>query len=433
MHDIRAIRADPGAFDAAMARRGLPRVSEALLAVDADRRAALAAMQDRQARRNALAKQIGAGRRTGADTAALEAEATALRDEMAALEARAAELDTAIPTQLAVLPNVLDPDVPDGADEAANVVVQQHGEPRDFPFPPLEHFQLGEALGGMDFERAARMSGSRFTLLRGPVARMERALGQFMLDLHTREHGYTEMAVPLLVNDAAAYGTDKLPKFADDLFRTTDGRWLIPTAEVPLTSLVMDEIVPEDRLPIRVTALSECFRSEAGSAGRDTRGMLRQHQFRKVELVSITHPDQSAEEHERMTACAEAVLRALELPFRRVLLCSGDTGFGAAKTYDLEVWLPGQGAWREISSCSNTRAFQARRMNARLRGGDGKVAGPVHTLNGSGVALGRALIAVMETHQQADGSVQVPAALAPYMGGMDRICASPSPSGKGPG
>ena len=415
-----------------MARRGLPRVSEALLAVDADRRAALAAMQDRQARRNALAKQIGAGRRTGADTAALEAEATTLRDEMAALEARAAELDAAIPTQLAVLPNALDPDVPDGADESANVVLHRHGEPRAFPFPPQEHFQLGEALGGMDFERAARMSGSRFTLLRGPVARMERALGQFMLDLHTREHGYTEMAVPLLVNDAAAYGTDKLPKFAEDLFRTTDGRWLIPTAEVPLTSLVMDEIVPEDRLPIRVTALSECFRSEAGSAGRDTRGMLRQHQFRKVELVSITHPDHSAEEHERMTACAEAVLRALDLPFRRVLLCSGDTGFGAAKTYDLEVWLPGQGAWREISSCSNTRAFQARRMNARLRGGDGKVAGPVHTLNGSGVALGRALIAVMETYQQADGSVAVPAVLWPYMGGAERI-AAPSPAGKGPG
>ncbi len=434
MHDIRALRADPAAFDAAMARRGLPPVATGVLAADADRRAALAAVQDRQARRNALAKQIGQGRRTGADTAAQEAEATALRDEMAALEARAAELDAAIPAQLAVLPNVLDPDVPDGMDEAANVVVHQSGAPRRFDFPALEHFQLGEALGGMDFERASRMSGSRFTLLRGPLARMERALGQFMLDLHTGEHGYTEMAVPLLVNDAAAYGTDKLPKFAEDLFRTTDGRWLIPTAEVPLTSLVMDEIVPEDRLPIRVTALSECFRSEAGSAGRDTRGMLRQHQFRKVELVSITHPDASAAEHERMTGCAEAVLRALELPFRRVLLCTGDTGFGAAKCYDLEVWLPGQEAWREISSCSNTRAFQARRMNARMRGADGKVAGPVHTLNGSGVALGRALIAVMETYQQGDGSVQVPAALAPYMGGVERISApSPSPSGRGSG
>ena len=432
MHDIRAIRSDPVGFDAAMARRGLPPVAGRLLAVDTERRAALTAVQDRQSRRNALAKQVGQGRRTGADTAALEAEATVLRDEMAAFEARAAELDAAIPTELAVLPNVLDPEVPDGADETGNVVVHQHGEARATNFPALEHFQLGEALGGMDFERAARMSGSRFTLLRGGLARMERALGQFMLDLHTGEHGYTEMQVPLLVNDAAAYGTDKLPKFADDLFRTTDGRWLIPTAEVPLTSMVMDEIVPAEYLPIRLTALSECFRSEAGAAGRDTRGMLRQHQFRKVELVSITHPDASAAEHERMTGCAEAVLRALDLPFRRMLLCAGDTGFGAAKTYDLEVWLPGQGAWREISSCSNTRAFQARRMNARLRGADGKIAGPVHTLNGSGVALGRALIAVMETYQQADGSIAVPPVLAPYMGGLETLPA-PSPSGRGLG
>ena len=429
MHDIRAIRADPAAFDAAMARRGLAPVTPDLLAVDAERRAALSAMQERQARRNVLAKAVGQAKRGGADTAPMEAEATALRDEMGALEARAAELDAALSAQLAVLPNVLDGDVPDGADESGNAVLYQHGEPRATNFPALEHFQLGEALGGMDFERAARMSGARFTLLRGPLARMERALGQWMLDLHTREHGYTETAVPLLVNDAAAYGTDKLPKFADDLFRTTDGRWLIPTAEVPLTSLVMDEIVPAEHLPLRVTALSECFRSEAGASGRDTRGMLRQHQFRKVELVSITHPDESAAEHERMTRCAEAVLRGLGLAFRRVLLCSGDTGFGAAKTYDLEVWLPGQGAWREISSCSNTRAFQARRMNARLRGPDGKAAGPVHTLNGSGVALGRALIAVMETYQQADGSIQVPPVLAPYMGGLE-VIAAPSPSGR---
>jgi seryl-tRNA synthetase len=268
------------------------------------------------------------------------------------------------------------------------------------------------------------MSGSRFTILRGGLARLERALGQFMLDMHTMQHGYIETQVPLLVNDAAAYGTDKLPKFADDLFRTTDGRWLIPTAEVPLTSLVMNEIVPADRLPMRVTALSECFRSEAGSAGRDTRGMLRQHQFRKVELVSVTHPDDSGAEHERMTACAEAVLEVLGLPYRRVLLCAGDTGFGAAKTYDLEVWLPGQGAWREISSCSNTRAFQARRMNARLRGADGKVAGFVHTLNGSGTAVGRALIAVMENYQQADGSIRVPPALVPYMAGVTELNAA---------
>jgi len=401
-----------------MARRGLPPLAERVLQVDSERRAALTAVQDKQSRRNALAKQIGQGRRTEADTTAMEAEATALRDEMAALEQRANALDLAIRHELEVLPNALDPNVPDGADEAANIVMKQIGQPRQFDFESLEHFELGEALGLMDFERAARMSGSRFTILRGGLARLERALGQFMLDMHTTQHGYTETQVPLLVNDAAAYGTDKLPKFAEDMFRTTDGRWLISTSEMPLTSLVMDEIVPADRLPMRVTALSECFRSEAGSAGRDTRGMLRQHQFRKVELVSVIHPDDSGAEHERMTACAEAVLEALGLPYRRVLLCAGDTGFGAAKTYDLEVWLPGQGAWREISSCSNTRAFQARRMNARMRGTDGKVAGFVHTLNGSGTAVGRALIAVMENYQQGDGSIQVPPALVPYMAGV---------------
>ncbi len=418
MHDIRALRSDPDGFDAAMARRGLPPLAERVLQVDSERRAALTAVQDKQSRRNALAKQIGQGRRTEADTTAMEAEATALRDEMAALEQRANALDLAIRHELEVLPNALDPNVPDGADEAANIVMKQIGQPRQFDFESLEHFELGEALGLMDFERAARMSGSRFTILRGGLARLERALGQFMLDMHTTQHGYTETQVPLLVNDAAAYGTDKLPKFAEDMFRTTDGRWLISTSEMPLTSLVMDEIVPADRLPMRVTALSECFRSEAGSAGRDTRGMLRQHQFRKVELVSVIHPDDSGAEHERMTACAEAVLEALGLPYRRVLLCAGDTGFGAAKTYDLEVWLPGQGAWREISSCSNTRAFQARRMNARMRGADGKVAGFVHTLNGSGTAVGRALIAVMENYQQGDGSIQVPPALVPYMAGV---------------
>ena len=421
MHDIKMIRADLVGFDAAMARRGLAPIAVDLFTLDGDRRMILSELHMHHTRRNEAAIEIGHSRRQGLDTSRDEAFAIKIRSLIAQDEARVADIEKAISARLSVLPNILDPDVPDGTDERSNVVQHQHGEPRSFNFAPKEHFQLGEALGGMDFERAARMSGARFTLLRGPVARLERALGQFMLDLHTREHGYTEMAVPLLVNDAAAYGTDKLPKFADDLFRTTDGRWLIPTAEVPLTSLVMDEIVPEAALPMRVTALSECFRSEAGSAGRDTRGMLRQHQFRKVELVSIVHPDASATEHERMTACAEAVLRALGLAFRRVLLCAGDTGFGAAKTYDLEVWLPGQGAWREISSCSNTRAFQARRMNARMRGADGKVAGPVHTLNGSGVALGRALIAVMETWQEADGSVRVPPVLVPYMGGVEVI------------
>ncbi len=426
MHDIRAIRADPAAFDAAMARRGLKPITPELLALDAERRKVTSNVEEAQAFRKAAAKRIENMRRAGDDMDVSRDIAIAARSDGVEERARLAELTASIPALLAMLPNMLDPDVPYGADESGNVVLHQSGTPRTANFPFVEHFQLGEALGGMDFERATRMSGARFTLLRGPLARLERALGQFMLDLHTGEHGYTEMVVPLLVNDAAAYGTDKLPKFADDLFRTTDGRWLIPTAEVPLTSLVMDEIVPHDHLPIRVTALSECFRSEAGSAGRDTRGMLRQHQFRKVELVSITHPDASSDEHERMTACAEAVLRALDLPFRRVLLCAGDTGFGAAKTYDLEVWLPGQGAWREISSCSNTRAFQARRMNARMRGADGKVAGPVHTLNGSGVALGRALIAIMETYQQADGRIQVPPVLAPYMGGLQVIEAQPA-------
>jgi seryl-tRNA synthetase len=300
-------------------------------------------------------------------------------------------------------------------------VLKQFGEPRDLGFQPKQHFELGEGLGMMDFAAAAKIAGARFVVLRGPLARLERALGQFMIDLHAREHGYTEHVVPSLVNDATAYGTDKLPKFADTLFQTTDGRWLIPTAEVPLTALVMGDIVPEKDLPMRITALTDCFRSEAGAAGRDTRGMLRQHQFRKVELVSIVHPDRSVEEHERMTQCAEKVLTLLELPFRRVVLSSGDTGFGATKTYDLEAWLPGQQAWREISSCSNCRDFQARRMNARFRPADGKAVGYLHTLNGSGVALGRALIAVMENHQQADGSILVPEVLWPYMGGIERI------------
>ena len=323
------------------------------------------------------------------------------------------------------LPNTLDADVPDGPDESANVVLHQVGEPRDLGFQPKQHFELGEALGMMDFATAAKLAGARFTVLRGPLARLERALGQFMIDLHTTQHGYTEMVVPSLVNDATLYGTAQLPKFAEDNFRTTDGRWLIPTAEVPLTNTVGGEIVPEKALPIRMTALTDCYRSEAGAAGRDTRGMLRQHQFRKVEMVSIAHPDHSAAEHERMTQCAEQVLKLLEIPFRRVVLSSGDTGFAAAKTFDLEAWLPGQQAWREISSCSNCRDFQARRMNARFRGGaDGKAVAHVHTLNGSGVAVGRAMIAVMENHQQADGSILVPEVLWPYMGGVQRIAAA---------
>ncbi len=422
MHDIRAIRTDAAAFDAALIRRGMQPVSSDILTCDAERRAAQTALQERQARRNALAREIGQGKRTGVDTAALETEATTLRGEMEGLEKRAAELDAAIKGVLESLPNILDPEVPDGADETANKVLSQFSKPRDLNFMPRQHFELGEALGMMDFATAAKLAGARFTVLRGPLARLERALGQFMLDIHTQHHGYTEMVVPSLVNDATVYGTGQLPKFAEDLFRTTDGRWLIPTAEVPLTNTVAGEILAEKQLPLRMTALTDCYRSEAGSAGRDTRGMLRQHQFRKVELVSIVHPDESAAELERMTRSAETILEMLGLPYRRMLLSSGDTGFGAVRTHDLEVWLPGQQAWREISSCSNCRDFQARRMNARFRGGvDGKTVAHVHTLNGSGVAVGRAMIAVMENHQQADGSILLPEVLWPYMGGLDRI------------
>ncbi len=427
MHDIRAIRADPAAFDAALARRGFPPVTPDLMANDAERRGALTSLQELQARRNALSKEVATGRRAGRDTSALEAEASALRAETERLERRAELLDGEVRLVLEGLPNLLDGAVPDGADESANVVLAEQGGARDFAFDARQHFELGEALGMMDFAIAAKLSGSRFTVLRGPLARLERALGQFMIDLHTTEHGYAETAVPLLVNSTAAYGTGNLPKFEQDLFQTTDGRWLVPTAEVPLTNTVAGEILPEKELPIRLAALSDCFRSEAGAAGRDTRGMIRQHQFRKVELVSITHPDASAAEHERMTACAETVLGRLGLPFRRVALCAGDVGFASARTFDLEVWLPGQGAWREISSCSNCRDFQARRMNARFRAADGKGVGYVHTLNGSGVAVGRALIAVMENGQQADGSILVPEALRPYMGGLGRIAAPVAP------
>jgi seryl-tRNA synthetase len=426
MHDIRTIRADPAGFDAAMARRDLPPRAGEILELDKFRRDRLTRLQEAQARRNALSKQIGQLRRQGGDSAALEAESAALALAMAEGERGAAEMDGAIKAILEGLPNVLDADVPDGADESANVVLKQWGKPRDLGFAPKQHFELGEALGMMDFATAAKMAGARFTILRGKLARMERAIGQFMLDLHTREHGYEETIVPLLVNAATGYGTGQLPKFEEDLFKTTDGRYLIPTAEVPLTNTVAGEIVAEKRLPIRLTALSECFRSEAGAAGRDTRGYLRQHEFRKVELVSIVHPDTSDAEHERMTVCAERVLELLNLCYRRVVLSSGDTGFGAAKTFDLEVWLPGQHMWREISSCSNTRDFQARRMNARWRSADGKSVAYVHTLNGSGVAVGRALIAVMETYQQADGSILVPEPLRPYMGGVERIAAHES-------
>jgi seryl-tRNA synthetase len=421
MHDIRTIRADPASFDAALGRRGLAPASPDILAKDTERRAVLTALQEKQARRNVLSREVGQGKRTGVDTAGLEAEVVALRADMEGLEKRAVALDDEIRRILENLPAVLDPDVPDGPDETTNVVLKQHGEPRDPGFQPKQHFELGEALGMMDFATAAKLAGTRFVVLRGPLARLERVLGQFMIDLHTREHGHTEMVVPSLVNEATAYGTASLPKFREDLFETLDGRFLIPTAEVPLTNTVAGDIVAEKDLPIRLTALTDCYRAEAGAAGRDTRGMLRQHQFRKVELVSIVHPDHSVVEQERMVSCAERVLSLLEVPFRRVVLSSGDTGFPSARTFDLEVWLPGQQAWREISSTSNCRDFQARRMNARFRAADGKTVAYVHTLNGSGVAVGRALIAVMENHQQADGSILIPEVLWPYMGGMERI------------
>ncbi|QEH96539.1 serine--tRNA ligase [Gluconobacter thailandicus] len=419
MHDLKALRADPAAFDAALERRGLSPVGQKLVSEDEERRAALAALQEAQATRKTLAKEIGQGKRTGADTSALEAQAVELRDRIVGLEERAAIIEKSIDDVLASLPNQLDPSVPDGKSEDENVVVHYRGEKREFTFEPKQHFELGEALGLIDFPTAAKLSGTRFVVLRGALARLERALGQFMLDTHTTEFGYSETSVPLLVNDDAMYGTDKLPKFAEDSFRTEDGRWLIPTAEVPLTASVMGDILPADALPIRLTALSQCFRSEAGSAGRDVRGMLRQHQFTKCELVSIVKPEDSDAEHERMTQAAETILERLGITFRRILLCAGDTGFGAAKTFDLEAWIPGQQAWREISSCSNTRAFQARRMKARYRSETGPAF--VNTLNGSGLAVGRTLIAVMETYQNEDGSITIPEVLRSYMGGLTRI------------
>lgn len=422
MHDIKVIREDANGFDTALARRNILPLSKEFLEIDEQRRLALGELQTLQAQRNAVAKKIGEAKRNKQDSADLEAEGAGLRAKMEALDAQAPRLDALLKDMLAKVPNLLDASVPQGKDETANKLEKAWGEPKEFLFQAKEHFELGEALGMMDFAGAAKLAGARFTVLKGALARLERALGQFMLDVHTTEHGYSETMVPLLVNDATMFGTGQLPKFSEDLFRTTDGRWLIPTAEVSLTNLAAGEILPAAQLPMRLTALTFCFRSEAGSAGRDVRGMLRQHQFSKVELVSITSPEQSWDEHERMTRAAETILERLGLPYRRMLLCAGDTGFSAAKTYDLEVWMPGQGMYREISSCSNTLAFQARRMNARYRAGEAKPEF-VHTLNGSGVAVGRALIAVMETYQNEDGSITIPEALRPYMGGMEKITA----------
>lgn len=422
MHDIRAIRNDPAAFDAGLARRGLPPQAAALIALDERRRAAATEAQEAQNRRNAASKAIGQAMASGAadEAEALKTEVAAIKQRLPELEAEEREAGAALGAALAVVPNLPADDVPEGADEQANREIARWGTPRQFDFTPQEHADLGPALG-MDFETGAALSGARFTFLRGPIARLHRALGQFMLDRHTQDNGYTECNPPVLVNDGAMYGTDKLPKFAEDSFRTTDGRWLIPTSEVSLTASVAGQILPDLAQPSRLTAHTLCFRSEAGAAGRDTRGFIRQHQFEKVELVSICRPEDSEAEHQRMLACAQGVLEALDLPYRTMLLCTGDMGFGARKTYDLEVWLPGQDAWREISSCSNTGDFQARRMNTRYRPAGEKGTAFVHTLNGSGLAVGRTLVAVMENYQQADGSISVPPALAPYMGGVTRL------------
>jgi seryl-tRNA synthetase len=423
MLDIKWIRDNSAALDDALARRGAEPQAESLISLDERRRAIVQKAQDMQTRRNAASKEIGiAMAQKNMELAEkLKSEVGEFKTLLPALEDEERILSAELADVLARLPNIPFDDVPDGKDEHDNVVVRTIGEKPHFDFAPKEHYELGEALGGMDFATAAKMSGARFTLLKGGIARLERALGQFMLDVHVQDHGYMEIQPPLLVRDEAAYGTDKLPKFGDDLFRTTDGRWLIPTAEVPLTYTVADEVLDHATLPIRMTALTACFRSEAGSAGRDTRGYLRQHQFYKVEMVSITDDQTSLDEHERMTRCAETILEKLGLHFRTMLLCTGDMGFGARKTYDLEVWLPGQSAYREISSCSVCGDFQARRMNARYRVEGAKDLRFVHTLNGSGIAVGRALIAVMENYQNADGSITVPDVLLPYMGGLTKI------------
>ncbi len=423
MLDIKWIRDNPEALDAALAKRGAEPLSASLIALDEKRRSVVQALQDMQSRRNAASKEIGAamGQKDMALADKLKAEVAHLKDTMPAAEEDERRLNAELSDTLSRIPNIPHDDVPVGRDENDNVVTRVTGQKPGWNHPAKEHYEIGEALGYMDFERATKLSGSRFTVLTGPLARLERALGQFMIDLHTSEHGYTEVSSPLMVRAETLYGTGNLPKFEEDLFKTTDGRYLIPTAEVTLTNLVAGDIIDQEKLPLRFTALTPSFRSEAGSAGRDTRGMLRQHQFWKCELVSITDAESSIAEHERMTACAEEVLKRLGLHFRTLTLCTGDMGFGSRKTYDLEVWLPGQNTYREISSCSVCGDFQARRMNARYRGKDGKGTTFVHTLNGSGTAVGRCLIAVMENYLNEDGSITIPDVLLPYMGGLTKI------------
>lgn len=425
MLDIKWIRDNPSGLDAALARRGAAPVAAALLELDEARRAEVHKLQLIQARRNAASKEIRAAmsRKDAAAAESLKSEVGALKEAMQQGEDAVRRLDAELEEVLLTLPNIPAADVPDGQDENDNALIRTVGPKPNWDHPAREHFEIGEALGEMDFEAASKLSGARFTILKGRLARLERALGQFMLDLHSGEHGYTEVSPPLLVRAAPLFGTGQLPKFEEDLFKTADDRYLIPTAEVPLTNLVRDQILDGSDLPLRFAALTHCFRSEAGSAGRDTRGMLRQHQFLKCELVSITDAKSSRTEHERMTACAEEVLKRLGLHYRVMMLSTGDMGFGAEKTYDIEVWLPGQKTYREISSCSVCGEFQARRMNARYRTEDEKHPRFVHTLNGSGTAVGRALIAVVENYLEADGSVTVPEVLRPYMNGLERITA----------
>ena len=422
MHDIRAIRLDPASYDTGWSFRGVAAATPAILALDEGRRAAQTALQVAQARRKSVSEQIGRAKATGNATAvdALMAEVESIKEQIVEQTRLDGDLASRLQDLLAGLPNLPAADTPPGADESGNVEVRRWGQP-DPRAPSKDHVDLGGALRLMDFDAASRMSGARFVVLRGELARLERALGQFMLDVQTQEHGYTEVSPPLLVKDKAMYGTGQLPKFAEDLFQTTDGYWLIPTAEVSLTNTVADQVLAEEELPLRLTALTPCFRSEAGASGRDTRGMIRQHQFPKVEMVSITTPEQSDSEHERMVACAETILKRLELPFLTMLLCAGDMGFTSRKTYDLEVWLPSQDTYREISSCSNCGDFQARRMEARLKRAGEKGTRYAHTLNGSGLAVGRALVAVMENYQDEGGRIAIPQALHPYMRGVSRI------------
>ncbi len=423
MHDIKAIRDNPAAFDAGLARRGLATLSSSLLAIDEQKRETMQKLQDAQSRRNSLSKEIGAamGKKDVALADKLKADVAGLKDFITTGEEQERVLTKQLNDALAVIPNLPMADVPAGKDEHDNVEVRSWGQKPSFAFEPQQHFDIGEGLGLMDFEIASKLSGARFVVLKGALARMERALAQFMLDLHTSEFGYSETYAPYMLREEAMYGVGQLPKFEEDLFKTTSGHYLIPTAEAPLTNLVREQVLDEAKLPIRMTAYTPCFRAEAGAAGRDTRGMIRQHQFSKVELVSITTPEQADAEHERMTSCAEEVLKRLNLSYRTIVLCTGDMGFGSRKTYDIEVWLPGQNAFREISSCSQFGEFQARRMEARCKAADAKQTRYVHTLNGSALAVGRTMVAILENYQSGDGSVTIPEVLLPYMGGLTVI------------